>query len=473
MKLKGLWISLISVFVILAGAYFAGVFVFSNFSMPKTSVDGISQELGLMREKQITSVIRDSLPETLTASFPDGLTMRIDLNTFRNEDHINVTGKQIIEDQDPWKWPAEILKEHRYAYRTYDFYDTDRMAVEMNGYTSLYESGVPSENAFIKIDDQDHSYKMVDEVEGTKVNKTVFTDSINELVLGSNVFTGNLSLDLDRDAYIKPEITKEDDDLKNAISWLQHITDRTVFVDLDGVIETVRVGDFCDLKALMDDGELIIDRNKVDEYVNWYGDTYDTFEKYRKFKNHKGEEILVGGEGDDYSNYGYILKREETADLLYEALTTEGVDVVTAEWEEKGNSHYNGPSDIGNTYIEVSIAEQHLWYYKDGKLFLDTDVVTGLPRDGRNTSRGVYRIFSEGQHVNLKGMMNGETWDSWVDYWFSVTYSEIGIHDASWRDAFGGDIYLNNGSHGCINVPRPAMESLYNNAGVGTIVVIY
>ena len=27
----------------------------------------------------------------------------------------------------------------------------------------------------------------------------------------------------------------------------------------------------------------------------------------------------------------------------------------------------------------------------------------------------------------------------------------IGFHDASWRDEFGGDIYLTDGSHGCIN----------------------
>lgn len=473
MKLKGLWISLIAVVVILAGVYFAGVFIFSNFSMPKTSVDGISQELGLMREKQITAVIRNSLPDNLTASFPDGLKMRIDLNTFRDEDKISVTGKEIIADQDPWRWPTEITNEHRYSYSTDDFYDMARMSNELNGYTSLYDAGTPAEDAFIRIDTAEHAYKMVDEIEGTKIDKNIFEGKVDDFVLGGNVFTGDLTLDLDKETYIKPQITKEDEDLSNALSWLTYVTDRTIYVDLDGAIETVRVGDFCDLEALMNYGELIIDRQMVDDYTNWCGDTYDTFEKYRKFKNHKGEEIYVGGEGDDYSNYGYILNREETADRLYEALTTEGIDVVTAEWNEKGDSHYNGPSDIGDTYIEISIPEQHLWYYKDGNLFLDTDVVTGLPRDGRNTSRGVYQIFSEGQHVNLKGMMNGETWDSWVDFWFSVTYSEIGIHDASWRNAFGGDIYINNGSHGCINVPRPVMESLYYNAGVGTIVVIY
>ncbi|MBE6017053.1 MAG: hypothetical protein E7233_05515 [Lachnospiraceae bacterium] len=473
MKLKIIITSLIAVILLVAGAYLAGVWYFSYFSYPLTHIEGIDKDLGFMQEDQITNIVKEALPDHLSVSFPDGLKMRINLNTYRDTEKISRTGQQILEAQDPWYWISEISEEHDFSYTTGDFYDTASMDREMNSYTTLYDSGYESENAYIEIDKKDHTYKMVDEVEGTKIDKDIFITGMDDKVMKGALFTDDLTLDFSEDAYIPPEITKEDEDLNNVISWLQYMTDRVVYVDFNGAIEQIRIGDVCDLDKLMNEGTLVIDEKVAEDFVNKNGDTYDTFEKYRKFKNHKGEEILVGGEGDDESNYGFILNREETKDLLYQALTTDGMDTVKAVWKQEGYSHFNGPSDIGDTYIEISIAEQHLWYYKDGQLFLDTDVVTGLPRDGRATSRGVYKIFSEGEHVNLQGTMNGESWDSWVDYWFSVTYSQIGIHDASWRSEFGGDIYIYNGSHGCINVPRPAMERLYRNTYVGTLVVIY
>ena len=37
----------------------------------------------------------------------------------------------------------------------------------------------------------------------------------------------------------------------------------------------------------------------------------------------------------------------------------------------------------------------------------------------------------------------------------------IGFHDATWRSAFGGNIYEYSGSHGCVNLPPNAAKSLY------------
>lgn len=38
----------------------------------------------------------------------------------------------------------------------------------------------------------------------------------------------------------------------------------------------------------------------------------------------------------------------------------------------------------------------------------------------------------------------------------------IGFHDASWQPYFGGDRYLEGGSHGCINMPPDSAAELYN-----------
>jgi lipoprotein-anchoring transpeptidase ErfK/SrfK len=52
-------------------------------------------------------------------------------------------------------------------------------------------------------------------------------------------------------------------------------------------------------------------------------------------------------------------------------------------------------------------------------------------------------------------------------------YQGIGLHDASWRKKFGGNIYQSDGSHGCINLPRPVAEFTYNNYPSGTIVICH
>lgn len=472
MKHKGLWISLIAVFSTLAIVYFVGAVFFLYYSLPYTNVEGIDQEMGWMKEEQITQIIEDTLPDTLKTYFPDGAQFSIDLNTYRNNERINATGGDIIASQGNWNWPLEILNKHVYSYTTEDFYDSGRIQTEMGNYSALYDSGIPAEDAYIQINTVRHSYDMKEEKEGTKINREDFADTISDIVFGSEVFGSDIEYDFDKEIYIKPEVTTEDEKLSTDYEWLTAIAERTITVDLDGAEEVLNAGIFYDLETLMNSGEIIIDRNYITEYVKRFADEYDTRDKNRKFKNHKGEYISVG-QGDEESNYGYILNQEETEELIYNALLSYDTNKVEASWYSKGQSHYGKQNDIGNTYIEVSIAEQHLWYWKDGELFLETDVVTGLPADGRNTSRGVYVVYSEGTHVNLKGQMNGETWDSWVDFWFSVTDSQIGIHDAPWRDAFGGDIYTYNGSHGCINLPREAMELLYNNAGIGTVVVIY
>ena len=61
-----------------------------------------------------------------------------------------------------------------------------------------------------------------------------------------------------------------------------------------------------------------------------------------------------------------------------------------------------GTSDIGVTYIEISIEAQHMWYYEDGQLYMDTDVVTG--KGGNHTKRGVGYIHNKARNATLVGL---------------------------------------------------------------------
>ena len=121
-----------------------------------------------------------------------------------------------------------------------------------------------------------------------------------------------------------------------------------------------------------------------------------------------------------------------------------------------------------NTYIIVSIGDQWLTYYQLGKIVLETPVVTG--KNG-NTPYGSYYVNNKARGVTLKGPED-DPYESFVYYWIPFIGSSVGMHDATWRWRFGGDIYTYDPSHGCVNMPLDKAEDLYYMVEIGTPVYI-
>ena len=57
---------------------------------------------------------------------------------------------------------------------------------------------------------------------------------------------------------------------------------------------------------------------------------------------------------------------------------------------------------IEDTYIEVDLENQHMWYYKDGKLIVSTDVVTGY-KNAHDTPTGLYYVINKASPAELVG----------------------------------------------------------------------
>lgn len=128
--------------------------------------------------------------------------------------------------------------------------------------------------------------------------------------------------------------------------------------------------------------------------------------------------------------------------------------------------------DIGGTYVEVSIADQTMWCYKDYEVVVETPVVTGNPNKGNATPSGSVWAFDCHKSPATLGSYVTQGYSSYVNYWMSFT-GNVGIHDSSWRSSYGGDIYLTNGSHGCVNTPYEAAKKIYETVSVGTAVFVY
>ena len=124
------------------------------------------------------------------------------------------------------------------------------------------------------------------------------------------------------------------------------------------------------------------------------------------------------------------------------------------------------------SWIEICIKTQTLRMYIKNKLYVKTAVVTGNVGD-RHTSKGTHSVLERTAHRQLKGSYHGQTWDVTVNYWLKFTGDSQGIHDSTWRSAYGGNIYKTNGSHGCVNTPLRAMRKIFKKARVGMPVIVY
>lgn len=122
--------------------------------------------------------------------------------------------------------------------------------------------------------------------------------------------------------------------------------------------------------------------------------------------------------------------------------------------------------DLNDIFVVVDIGEQKLFMYNDDELYFVTPVTTG--KDSTPSDIGLYKIYSKERDRYLVGA----DYKSFVNYWMPYNRGE-GLHDASWRNVFGTDSYKTNGSHGCINMPPSIADDIYENASVGTKVLVH
>lgn len=127
--------------------------------------------------------------------------------------------------------------------------------------------------------------------------------------------------------------------------------------------------------------------------------------------------------------------------------------------------------DIG-TYIEVSLSQQRLWAYQDNQVIFATPITSGASGYGFGTQTGLFAIYSKQRSRYLNGSQYGWSYNVFVDYWMPFN-GGYGLHDADWRSSFGGQDYINGGSHGCVNMSKSSAAFLYNWSSVGTPVWVH
>lgn len=198
-------------------------------------------------------------------------------------------------------------------------------------------------------------------------------------------------------------------------------------------------GDTISQWITVDGGNVTLDESQAAAYVKELAGKYDTAYKTKTLKTSYGKDVTISR-----GHYGWkISQAAETAAVL--SIIKNG-EQQTREPEYSQKAASRGANDYGSTYVEINLTAQHLYFYKNGELLVETDFVSGNESRGWATPGGAYPLTYKQRNATLRG----EGYATPVSYWMPFN-GGIGLHDASWRGSFGGTIYKTGGSHGCIN----------------------
>ena len=310
-----------------------------------------------------------------------------------------------------------------------------------------------------------NSFVVAEEQYGTTVDMETLTAKIKEHI---TEFDTTLDM-MDEECYVMPTYTSDSPEVQAACDEMNEYLKASITypMDEDVVVDKDLISKWV---TYDDDMKVTFNEDAVREWMREFGKKYDTLGTTRTITTPTGKTAEVSG-----GTYGWSVDEETETKNLINSIKNGEVAERAPAYKQTAASH--GAQDWGSTYIEVDIAAQHMWYIVDGAVAMESDVVTGLPADGRDTPTGVYSILYTERDSTLKGETDPETgkpsYETPVAFWMPFTWQGHGFHDATWQSSFGGSRYQTNGSHGCVNMPYDKAEQLFNMISAGTPVIIH
>lgn len=299
---------------------------------------------------------------------------------------------------------------------------------------------------------ENNSYKISKELYGNSIDRNALYENIINAIENKKQ---NINLQKN-DCYEKPKYTFDSKEVINAKNLLDKYVSSTIVYNYAGLVQVLGGNQIKDWLTVDENFQVIIDENKVRYYVDNLANNYTAA---------LGSSIPVNG-GYYGNNHSWrINSTEETRALIENIKSGQSITKNPIYIQTSASSYFEG---VGNTFVEIDMTKQHLWYYKDGYLVVEGDVVTGNVSNGAATPEGAYKIYGKQKDTVLKG----DDYASPVSFWMPFNRN-IGLHDASWRTEFGGQIYLNDGSHGCVNAPYYLAKTVYENINIGTYVICH
>ena len=465
----------------LVGVYLAGVVAFggllsldsvSPYFLPGTTIDG--QDVSLERVSDVAAEKSASLDGLQVSVSGDGLDLVVDALDAGLEVDGTSWAEEALAQQDPWSWPLAYL-----GLLEQELTATTTVSVDEDAVLDIVQAAVDALDVVevtgiesITFDAEQGLYVTVEGASTVQVDVEAVADAIVAALLAQEgeVELGDEYLIVDEEveaflelanSYVSAEVTLLLADTEVYVvtseqiaGWLTLNEDFTVTLDEDAIVTWAR-------------GDL--------------SDELDTVATERTYTRPDGKVCTVN-DGDarlGSSTYGWIIDGASTAadiaELIYAGEPAE-LDITVKQ--EAAQASVDGGQDWGDRYIDIDLTEQHAYFYDNGELIWEADIVSGQPSTGYETPSGVWTVQNMASgNITLRGPYDEDTgtyeWESVVNFWIAFVGSSVGLHNASWRSEFGGDIYTWYGSHGCVNLSYEDAEALYALVEVGDVVVVH
>lgn len=434
---------------ILAVIYVGGVLLFWNKFLPGTTVGG--REVGLLSPEEVTvDLLIETQQNRVYLTGVNGVKESMsfqELGVYRQMDN------QFVGWELPsWTWFFDIWHPVAYDVGSDWFYDVRTIDSAVRQLDLVTGNSRNDKSDLRVVQQEDGQFALVRTMDGQYVNVKRLVQVVQE-----HLDAGDVSIDLvEEDCYLDTGEIVEGADVESQVS-LAELQAHPLTVCLDDILfETVPEAVQAELFYVSDD-KVMIRSNVLYSYVVSLADRYNTDKNPRMFRSSLGTEVdMTSVDGSTYQ--GYVLDESGVFAAMLNQLVSGDFSAVDAVWLSKGGS-LTGESDIGDTYLELSLESQHLWYYVDGVCVTETDVVTGQPDKGYATPSGMYfvrQLYTDYRMYYPDGAAD-------CSYFISVTPDGVGIHDATWKDAFGGTLYQIQGSHGCVNVPLAKVQEIFES----------
>ncbi len=436
------------------GIYLLISLYFINHFFFQTEINGIN--VSLKPHEDVSSIIIRFINDyELKLLERDGETEIITSQDINMQYNKNSSISLITHKQNPFLWIGSLFENRRYYINDLFDYNITLLDHKFNDLKCFSRKIVEPRSVNFKY--KDGSYELVKEIYGNKVNKNILFKTINKYIS-----KGRQTLDLSAmQCYESPLFTiGSPKALKTKKILDRYVSARITYrfgnetEQLDGI--TIH-----HWLSVDENLEVIISNQEAAKFITVLSKKYDTVGIIREFQSSTGKKVELQG-----GLYGWKINRDAETKALLDNIKQ--ADVIEKEPIYLQKAFSREGNEIGNTYVEINISKQHLWFYKDGKLIVHGPVVTGNPNRGHATVLGVYMVNYKQKEATLSGL----NYEAKVTYWMPF-FGNIGLHDASWRYNFGGEIYLRNGSHGCVNAPIYLASTVFENIEEGIPVVIY
>ena len=343
--------------VLLAGFYGYRAFYFSSHFFDGTLINGM--ECGGMTAKEVEQKIAENAEDyILDIHFRNG-DQKIEGTSIDYSYRSDGSIGNLLKKQNALAWITENTGSKKHEITIKMQYDAGKLEQQIGQFQQLQEDQMQAPSS-AQIEFQNGQFVVTEENAGTQLDVQKAENAITEAVE-----TGAVELDMEQaGVYSEPETQTEEKSLETQAAQLNDLVSASITYQLpDGQTQVLDGNTLKDWLSVDENGNYTqneeIWNQKLNEYVAGLAAAVDSYGQEQTFP----ATGIDGGVKVTQSDYGWKIDQEKEAAQLAQDIA--GHLTTTREPVYASREFSTDNNGFGNTYVEIDVSRQHIWFYKD------------------------------------------------------------------------------------------------------------